>query len=153
MTKHLRLFVPLLFALAGCSGPAAPPFKPVADTKTIMLSMMEREADVVWESVSETIIGDTITEKRPQTDEEWLAIRKAAVSLTETGNLLMIPPRAQDGDGWMKAAAGMITQGERMIAAIDRKSPKDVFDVGSDLYDSCVNCHMKYHPGIRDMYR
>lgn len=154
MTNCLRLCVVFLVCTAaGCRGAAPPPFKPVADTKTIMQSMMERQADIVWESVSETIVGDTITERRPRNDEEWLEVRKAAISLTETGNLLMIAPRAQDGDGWMKAASGMMAQGERMIAAIDRKSPKDVFDVGSDLYDTCVNCHMKYMPAIKDMYK
>ena len=147
------LLAALLPLVAGCSSaPPAPPFKPVVDTKTLMLALMERQADIVWESVSDTIIGNDIIEKRPQTDAEWLAVRNAAISVTEAGNLLMIPPRAQD-QGWMDAAAKLIVQGERMIAAVDRKDPKAVFDVGSDLYDSCVNCHMHYMPEIRDMYR
>ena len=53
----------------------------------------------------------------------------------------------------MKASQQLIAQGERMIAAVDRKDPQAVFDVGSDLYDACVNCHAHYMPTIRDMYR
>lgn len=146
--------LPLTLSALACSGtPQPPPFKAVVDTKTLMSAMLERQADIVWESVSDTIIGNEIIERRPHTDEEWQAVRNAAISVTETGNLLMIVPRAQDGDGWMKASAALIAQGERMIAAIDRKDAKAVFDVGSDLYDSCVNCHMHYMPAIKDMYR
>ena len=39
------------------------------------------------------------------------------------------------------------------IAAIDRKDTKAMFDVGSDLYDTCTNCHMHYMPAIKDLYR
>lgn len=151
--RNLWAVVPLLLMSAACnSAPAAPPFKPVVDTKTLMSALMERQADIVWESVSETIIGNDVIEHRPQTDEEWLNVRNAAISVTEAGNLLMIAPRGQD-QGWMDASTKLIAQGERMIAAVDRKDPKAVFDVGSDLYDACVNCHMHYMPAIRDMYR
>lgn len=145
--------IPLLCLVTACGrATPAPPFKGVVDTKTLMTSMMERQADIVWESVADTIIGNDIYEKRPSSDAEWLEVRNAAISVTEAGNLLMIPPRAED-DGWMKAAAGLIAQGERMIQAVDKRDPKAVFDVGSDLYDSCVNCHMHYMPAIKDQYK
>ena len=145
--------IPVLCLVAACGqAKPTPPFKGVVDTKTLMTSMMERQADIVWESVSDTIIGNDIFEKRPTTDAEWLEVRNAAISVTEAGNLLMIPPRAED-EGWMKAAAALIVQGERMIQAVDKKDPKGVFDVGSDLYDSCVNCHMHYMPAIKDQYK
>lgn len=150
--RRLAIVVPLLVASAGCGQPSPPPFKGVADTKTLMSAMLERQADIVWESVSTTIVGNEITERRPTTDEEWLAVRNAAITVTEAGNLLMIAPRGGD-DGWMKAANGLIVQGERMIQAIDRKDPQGVFDVGSDLYDACVTCHMHYMPAIKDLYR
>ena len=151
--RRVLIALPLVVTAIAC-GPSQqpPPFKAVVDTKTLMSSMMERQADIVWESVGSVITGNDIVERQPRTDEEWVVVRNAAISVTETGNLLMIAPRAGD-DGWMKAAAGLIVQGERMIAAVDRKDPKAVFDVGSDLYDSCVACHMHYMPAIRDMYK
>jgi hypothetical protein len=117
-----------------------------------MAALLEKQADIVWEAVGTTIIGNTIEEHRPVTDEEWTNVRNAAVAVAETGNLLMVAPRAGD-QGWMNAAAGMIAQGERMLNAIDRRNTKDIFDVGSDLYDSCVTCHMHYMPAIKDMYK
>ena len=65
----------------------------------------------------------------------------------------MIAPRAQDGDRWMDSAQKMMAQGQRMIAAIDRKNTQEMFDIGSDLYDTCTNCHMHYMPAIKDLYR
>jgi len=53
----------------------------------------------------------------------------------------------------MKNVQSMMGQGEKMIAAIDRKDTKAMFDVGSDLYDTCTTCHTHYMPAIKDLYR
>ena len=138
----------------GCgSGPQPPPFRPVVDNKVLMNAVLERQANIVWESVGTIMTSEGTEERRPQTEEEWTAIHDAAVTITEAGNLLMMIPRAEDGREWMQSAAAMIAQGERMIAAIDRKNPKEVFDIGADLYESCVNCHTQYMPAIKDQYR
>lgn len=151
--KKLLGILPLCVVMAACGrAQQPPPFKAVVDTKTLMAALLEKQADIVWEAVGTTIEGNTVTDYAPKTDAEWANVRNAAVAVTESGNLLMIAPRAQD-EGWMKASAGLIAQGERMLTAIDHRNPKEVFDVGSDLYDSCVACHMYYHPGIKDMYR
>src|SRR5689334_25369892 len=148
----------VLFALAlcgllpACGGGTPPPaFKAVVDTKNLMDSVMERQADIVWSSVG-TIIGDTVENFQPKNDEEWARVRDAAITLTEAGNLLMFVPRAQDTDRWIRNVQAMMAQGEKMIAAAERKSAKDVFDVGSDLYDTCTNCHRHYIPSIKEGY-
>jgi hypothetical protein len=151
MNKLLAV-LPFCLVVSACGGQQPPPFKAVVDTKTLMAALLEKQADIVWEAVGTTIEGDKIEEHHPMSEEEWTNVRNAAVAVAETGNLLMIAPRAQD-EGWMTAAAGMIAQGERMLNAIDRRNTKDVFDVGSDLYDSCVNCHMHYMPAIKDLYK
>ena len=136
-----------------CGGPQAPPFKPVADNKTLMASVIEKQANIVWESVGVVDTADGSQELRPRTDEQWQNIRDAAVTITEAGNLLMLVPRAQDGDEWMKSAAALIAEGERMIGAIDRRNPTEVFDVGADMYEACVHCHTRYMPAIKDLYK
>ena len=138
----------------GCGrGPTAPPFKAVVDNKTLMNSVIEKHANVVWESVGLVDTAQGTEELRPHTDAEWTNIREAAVTITEAGNLLMLVPRAQDADEWMRKAGDLITQGERMVGAIDRRNPQEVFDVGADLYEACVNCHRKYMPGVKEQYR
>jgi basic membrane lipoprotein Med (substrate-binding protein (PBP1-ABC) superfamily) len=147
------LILGLSLLVSACGGQQPPPFTAVVETKDLMDNVMERQADIVWNAVGTIVTAEGVEERRPKTDEEWQALKAAAINLTETGNLLMIAPRAQDGDRWMQNVQKMMAQGERMIAAIDRKNPQDVFDVGSDLYDTCTTCHMQYMPAIRDMYR
>jgi hypothetical protein len=152
--RKLVLSLAMFAAVAGCSrSPQPPPFKTVVETKDLMEFVMERQADIVWGATGAIITAEGVEERKPKTEDDWIAVKAAAINLTETGNLLMIAPRAQDGDRWMDSAQKMMVQGQRMIAAIDRKDTKEMFDVGSDLYDTCTNCHMHYMPAIKDLYR
>jgi ABC-type glycerol-3-phosphate transport system substrate-binding protein len=153
MRKLLFAVTVCALVAAGCSrAPEPPPFKAVAETKVLMDAVMEKQADIVWGAVGTIIDEHGETPFQPKTDEEWAAVKDAAVNLTETGNLLLIVPRMQDGDRWVKNVQAMMAQGEKMIAAIDRKNPKEINDVGSDLYDTCTNCHKHYIPSIKDIY-
>ena len=50
-----------------------------------------------------------------KTDEEWTAVRNAAITVAESGNLLMLVPRAKNGDDWMRLAQQMVNTGEEAI--------------------------------------
>jgi len=146
--------VALSMTAAACgSAPTPPPFSQVAETKDLMEFVMERQADIVWGATGTIVTAEAVEERSPKTEEDWIAVKAAAINLTETGNLLLMPPRMQDGDQWVTNVQKMMEQGRRMIAAIDKKDTKAMFDVGSDLYDTCTNCHMHYMPEIKDLYR
>jgi len=152
--RRLVLVFALSAMLTGCSpAPEPPPFKAIVETKDLMEDLMERQADIVWGATGSIVTAEGVEERRPKNEEEWVAVKAAAVNLTETGNLLMMPPRAQDAGQWMKNVQAMMAQGQKMIEAIDRRDTKAMFDVGSDLYDTCTNCHMHYMPAIKDLYR
>jgi hypothetical protein len=142
----------LLFAGAlgasGCGGTPPVPFVPVADTKLLMQSVVDPNADIVWEAVKIISTKDGDQDIRPKTDAEWLAVRNAAVTVAESGNLLMMVPRAKDGGEWMQRAQEMIKAGEEAMRAADSKNAEKLFTVGGDLYDSCSNCHRKYLDAI-----
>jgi len=158
----LTAFLVLALATLGCGAPpppattaaSAPPpgMKAVVNMRTLMNSLIEKQSNIVWEAVGEVHTAEGLVEKQPRTDEEWQNVRDAAVAVTEGANLLLIPPRARDAE-WVAATAGLIAEGERMIAAIDRKNTKEVFDVGADIYEACVRCHRQYMPGVRELYR
>ncbi len=138
-----------LLALSACGrGPAAPPFRPVADNKLLMQAV-DAQADVVWEAVR-TVITDKGTEELgPTTAQEWTAIRNAAVFLTESGNLLMMPPRAKDSGDWMKYSRELIDASEAAIRAADARDRNRLFEVGGDINDKCMQCHEHYDPTVR----
>jgi hypothetical protein len=136
-------------AIAACSrAPEPPPFKPVADTKLLMQAVVDPTADEIWDAVR-TIITDKGTEEiRPRTNAEWDAVRNHAVALAESGNLLMMVPRAKDGGEWMKRAQDLIDTSERAIRAAEAKNADQLFTAGGDIYESCSGCHQKYMEAI-----
>jgi hypothetical protein len=135
-------------AVACSSGPEPPPFKPVADNKLLMQAVVDPMADVVWDSVKTIVTPKGTEDIRPRTEEEWTAVRNAAVALTESGNLLMLVPRAKDGGEWMKRSQELINTGEAAIRAIDAKNADRLFTVGGDIYEACSSCHRQYMEAI-----
>jgi hypothetical protein len=149
MAKHLRLALATgLFAAACSSAPPPPPFKPVADTKLLMQSVVDPTADEIWDSVRTIITAEGTQEFKPRTNEEWTAVRNRAVTLAESGNLMMMVPRAKDGDEWMKRARELVDTAERAMHAADTKNADDLFTAGGDIYQACSNCHQKYMDAI-----
>jgi len=136
-------------AVSACSrAPAPPPFKAVADNKLLMQSVIDPNADLVWDAVKTIVTRDKTEEIRPRSNDEWIAVRNAAVALTESGNLLMMAPRARDGGEWMKRAQELIDTGEAAIRAADSKNADRLFTVGGDIYEACSNCHRQYMDAI-----
>jgi hypothetical protein len=129
----------------GC-GPAPPPYKPVADVKQMMQGIVDPSADVVWESVATIFTKDHVEERRPRTTEEWAHVRSNAMILTESGNLLMMAPRAKDGGDWMKMAQALVDVASVALRAADAKDAEGLLKVGGEIDETCENCHKKYWP-------
>jgi hypothetical protein len=140
-----------LFALAlGCgAAEPPPPFAPLADTKLLMEAVVDPQADVIWLAVQTVLTegegGAVVREEiRPKTDEEWLAVRNSAINLAESGNLLMMAPRARDRGDWMKHAQALIETSTSAVKAAEEKNPDRLFEVGGHIYAACTGCHAQY---------
>jgi len=143
------LFLCACAAPAGCSGaPAPPPFQPVVDTKLLMQAVIDPGADEIWDSVKTIITAKGTEEIRPHTNEEWQAVRNHAIALAESGNLLMMVPRAKDGGEWMERSKELIETSQRAIRAAEGKNADQLFTAGGDIYEACSNCHRKYMDAI-----
>lgn len=114
----------------------------------LMESLFDPTADTIWESVGTIVTADGTFEKAPQTDEEWDVVRAASISLAEAGNLLLMPQRSGGNDEWIKLAQAMTEQSLRSKKAAEDRNKEALFNVGADLYESCVNCHQRFHPGV-----
>jgi len=130
------------------SAPAPPPFKPVADTKLLMQATIDPTADEIWDAVKTIVTKDGTQEIRPRTNAEWDVVRNHAVTLAESGNLLMMVPRAKDGGEWMRLSHELVETSERAIRAAEARNAEQLFTVGGDIYESCSNCHQKYMEAI-----
>lgn len=132
---------------AGCTQPPAgqqPPFKAAATVLEIMEGPIAHAAEVYWGSVSTTVDKNGITEKYPTTDEEWEAVWASAITISESGNLLMMAPRAKDNEEWMTFSAALVDIGVEARKAAESKNPEKVLEVGEQVYNVCTACHMKY---------
>lgn len=169
MKRHFarsRLAVPVVLGLgavglAACSGepqataqapdaappeaPPATPYKPVATNLELMESIIAHAAEEYWGSVRIVVDAEGVTEYVPETDEEWEEVWAAAVSLAESGNLLMMPPRAVD-DEWVRISAKLVDAGVQAAAAALARDQDQVLAAGEGVYNVCVECHARYVP-------
>ncbi len=125
------------------------PFKPMVTVKQLMDEVFEPAANVYWEAVGSVTDSRGTVEKAPTTDSQWVAVRNAATVVAESGNLLMMDPRARNRDEWMALSRALVDVGERARAVAESRDTKGVFDVGADLYQACVNCHAIYLVGSK----
>jgi hypothetical protein len=139
--------VGLCLAALGCASRSeapAPPYKPVTTVLELMESVIAHAAEVYWESVSVTVDETGVHERAPQTDEEWEAVWAAGLSLAESGNLLMMAPRAVDDGAWMQFAVSLVDAGAEAAAAAAAHDVERVFAAGEQVYNVCTACHARY---------
>jgi hypothetical protein len=165
-----------IVAAACSSKPAAPapvktssPFLITATIKDVMDAMVDPSADYLWESVATIVTRAGIEERRPRTDEDWKKVRRAAITLIEATNLLVMDGRqvAKPGEKsenpgielspeairrvmdddpvtLVNLAHALHDAGLKALAAIDAKNADALSDAGETIDTACENCHLKY---------
>ena len=166
---------PLLYIAAGltlwtigCSK-SSPEYRTEATVKDLMDSVVDPSADFIWESVSTTSTLKGIVEKAPHTDEEWREVRRHAVALMESTNLLQMPgrkvarpgeqpddPRVElapdaiqtlidaDRASWSQHARGLYDATAIAMKAAEMKDTDALLNSGEAIDQACEACHLKY---------
>jgi len=176
--RRVLTFAPFVLTLVvsiACQSPGPapppdpPPYRPTATIKDLMLSVIDTNADVVWNSVSTVHTEKGTVETQPRTAEDWLAVRHGAVTLAEGANLLMMPGRrvarpgeksetpgielepeemdaliARDRESWNKRATALHDAALAVLTAVDAKDPQKLFDLGEHIETACEDCHSQY---------
>jgi hypothetical protein len=155
----------------GCSigRQTEPQLSAPATIKDIMDSMVEPSADFIFDSVAEIADEHGISQKAPQTDEEWKEVRRRAVQLLEAPNLLTMPGRKVARPGERSENPEVELQPQQIqtildrdptlfrtraralqdaafaaLQAIDAKDPKALFNAATTLDKACESCHLQY---------
>jgi len=84
----------------------------------------------------------------PKDDKEWAAVRRGAVTLAESGNLLILRGRARDQGDWLKNAKLLADAGTAAYKAAEAKDPKALTAVAERIDGSCTTCHKQYRPDV-----
>ncbi len=134
----MRKFVIFFLAvLAVAQEPVNP--QPVASMNQLMQDIVYPTSDAIF----------YVEHDPPKTDQQWSALRRTALTLAESGNLLMMPGRARDQDRWMKDAKLLVDVATDAWKAADAKNISAIVMLNARLYEACVMCHQDYRPGYR----
>ena len=120
-----------------------PPYQSITNIHQTMAWILDPAADVIWNSAGTIITAQGHQELAPITDEGWAKVLHAAATLTEAGNLLMMPGRAA-GDDWVEYAQGLTAAGQLAIKAAQDQDDEALFEAGGRLYQVCRACHNQY---------
>ena len=75
-------------------------------------------------------------------------MRRSAVTLAESGNLLMLRGRARDQGDWMKDAKLLVAAGNAAYKAAQAKDGNALAALAGTLDASCTTCHKQYRPNV-----
>ena len=124
----------LSFLLAGAALAQAPSYQPVGSMSELMIHIIYPASDALF----------YIERDPPKTDAQWNVIRFQALTLAESGNLLMMPNRARDQDRWIKESKEMIDVSAAAYHAALAKDMDGILALGERLSNSCIACHQDY---------
>jgi cytochrome c553 len=133
--RILALF--FMAALAVAQAPSS--FQPVGNMSQLMIDMIYPASDAIF----------YVERAAPQNDREWGALRATALTLAESGNLLMMDRRARDQGDWIKDAKMLVDAGAAAYKAAQAKNLDAIVALNQQLYTACVTCHEQYRAGYR----
>jgi hypothetical protein len=152
---------------------AVPPGEPgqfrlLASIRELMDSEVDPAADFLWASVASISTRAGLEERQPRTDEEWLEVRRHAVTLSEAPNLLIMKGRRVSATYVPSAGAGELDSNDvqkkidenpqafvalaqnlqdaavKTLAAVDAKDPVALFELGGTIDEACEACHVTF---------
>ena len=161
--------------MARCAAKPAPPpalaLTPIVSVKELMETIVDPNADVIFDSVVTDVSAKGIVDTKPTSEEDWIKVERALVTLAEVTNLIKMPrqiapagetnaPPAEltpqqilakvDGDRaeWARYADALRDVAVKGIAVAKAKDVNGVFELGGAIDQACENCHLEYwYPG------
>jgi hypothetical protein len=132
-----KLAVIFVAAIALAQSPA--PFQPVGNMSQLMVDVIYPTSDAIF----------YVERTPPKNEQDWSVLRTNALTLAESGNLLMMGSRARDQGDWIKDAKMLVDAGNAAYKAARAKDLNAVVAVNDQLYAACVTCHQQYRPNYR----
>ena len=90
-----------------------------------------------------------VSREEPKNGVEWAQLELTFLTLAESANVLMAPPRARDQGQWMDDARLLLNVGIKAYRNAKAKNYEALVELNAELYESCQSCHVHYRPGDR----
>jgi cytochrome c556 len=129
----------VLFLVAGALAMAQAPttFQPVGTMRQLMIDMIYPASDAIF----------YVDREPPKKAQDWELLRMQALTLAESGNLLMMEGRARDQKNWILESKMLIDIGGKAYKAAQAKDIDGIRALNDSLNAACVVCHYQYRPG------
>src|SRR5262245_44664895 len=111
-------------------------FQPVATMNQLMVEIIHPASNEILLAVSRGQL---------RSDQEWSVVRRAALALAESGNLLIMRNRAPD---WVAQSRSLIDVGTAVYKAADAKDAKAVASLADRVDAACTSCHKQFRPAL-----
>jgi hypothetical protein len=112
---------------------------PTATMRQLML-------DLIYPASNDLLVH--IYRGGPKDEGEWAAVRRDAVTLSESGNLLMMPGRMRDQEDWATHVKMLVNAGNAAYKAAGEKNAQALAAVAAPLDAACTTCHQEYRPNV-----
>jgi hypothetical protein len=109
-------------------------YKPVANAAQLMKSIIIPTSDAVF----------GVSAKPPKTDADWTVLQDAALTLAESGNLLIMRAPSANRANWIKFSRALVDGGASAFKAAAAKNAEGVLNAGDVIYTACDDCHKQY---------
>ena len=80
----------------------------------------------------------------PKSDAEWIAVSRAGITLTESGKLLMLAPRASADKKWTALSRQLTAAGRTATRAARARNLSALMRASDRLVTVCETCHAPY---------
>jgi hypothetical protein len=137
--KLIHIGTLLLGGTIAFSQAPAEPNASAASTKELML-------DLIHPSSNDILLA--VYRGGPKDEKEWAAVRRSALTLAESGNMLMMRGRARDQADWTKAAKLLADVGNAAYKAARAKDGKALAALTGAIDAACTTCHKQYRPNV-----
>lgn len=139
----MRFLVILFLAAAALAqAPSQAPEKTLQSVGTMSELMIE----VIFPTSNEIFY---VGRNENKTEKDWEDLRKNALMLAESANVLMAENRAKDKERWMVDARLLWEVGNKAFKFAKAKNLEAIKDLNAELYEACQSCHEHYRPGYR----
>jgi len=110
--------------------------QPVATMKQLMLDFIHPASNSVLLAINRG---------GPADDKEWADVRRGALTLAESGNLLIMRNRTAT---WVADAKLLMDAGTAAYKAADAKDARALAALADRIDASCTTCHRQFRPTV-----
>jgi Cytochrome C' len=113
--------------------------QPSASMKQLML-------DLIHPSSNDILLF--VNRGGPKNEAEWAAARRGALTLAESGRLLVTQPLVRDQGDWTRDVKMLAEAGAAAYKAAQQEDRAALAAVAESLDSSCTTCHRQYRPNV-----